>query len=193
MAKAKRKRLKKQLKKAAGLKRIDLELGAWATRAGRKPPMRYFAQLSELADQPPLLALSLIAFGAGMLRNDPRMKDTGKRMLMAFTAATAAKSTLKATVDRTRPDKLVDDRTHDAALRSPTPSKSDALKSFPSGHTAGAVAIARAVGHNYPRLASPVMTAALALGVLKVFKGDHYPSDVLAGFAVGLVSEGVLL
>jgi hypothetical protein len=192
MAKAKRKKLKKRLTQATGLKRLDLEFGAWAARAGRKPPMRYLARLSELADEPPLLALSAITIGAGALRHDRKVIDTGKRMLIAFAAAVAAKSTLKASVDRTRPNRLVDDQTHRAALRPPKANKNDDLNSFPSGHTAGAVAIARAVGHNYPRLEHPLTVAALALGLLKVFRGDHYPSDVLAGFTVGLVSEGVL-
>jgi membrane-associated phospholipid phosphatase len=189
---AKRKKVKRRLKRANPLERLDLAAGAWAAAAGRKPPLKYLAQVGELADQPPLLALSIGTIALGAMRNDERLLDTGKRMLVAFGAATLAKSTLKAGVDRTRPSLLLDEGAHVARARKPKPSKSDALKSFPSGHTAGAVAIARAIGHNYPRLERPLMIAALAAGALKVFKGDHYPSDVLAGVALGLISEGAV-
>lgn len=35
------------------------------------------------------------------------------------------------------------------------------------------------------------MAAALAAGALKVFRGDHYPSDLAFGFLIGLAAEGL--
>lgn len=58
--------------------------------------------------------------------------------------------------------------------------------SMPSGHAANTAALAAA-------LASPPLAAvALTVGVSRVVLGQHYPSDVLAGWAMGaMVGLGV--
>ena len=57
--------------------------------------------------------------------------------------------------------------------------------SFPSGHATSAAAFATAVALEVPALAAPVGVLAAAVGVSRVVTGAHYPSDVLAGFALG--------
>ena len=62
-------------------------------------------------------------------------------------------------------------------------------KSMPSRHTASAAAIAIAVAWAFP---SPVITALMALlcmliACLRVFCGQHYPSDVLTALLLSLV------
>ena len=57
--------------------------------------------------------------------------------------------------------------------------------SFPSGHAASAAAFATGVALESPRLGVPVFVLAAAVGVSRVVTGVHYPSDVLAGFAIG--------
>lgn len=57
--------------------------------------------------------------------------------------------------------------------------------SFPSGHTASAVAFATAVGIEVPRAAAPLGALAAAVGVSRVYTGVHYPLDVAAGAALG--------
>ncbi|HEU5419618.1 MAG TPA: phosphatase PAP2 family protein [Streptosporangiaceae bacterium] len=57
--------------------------------------------------------------------------------------------------------------------------------SFPSGHAASAAAFATGVALELPGLAAPAGMLAGAVGMSRVVTGMHYPSDVLAGFAVG--------
>lgn len=57
--------------------------------------------------------------------------------------------------------------------------------SFPSGHAASAAAFAAGAALESPALAVPLVPLAAAVGFSRVYNGAHYPSDVLAGAAVG--------
>lgn len=59
------------------------------------------------------------------------------------------------------------------------------FQSFPSGHSTTAMATAIVVGFLAPRFFRLFLIIALVTGVSRVVTGDHYPTDVLAGFAVG--------
>ena len=58
--------------------------------------------------------------------------------------------------------------------------------SFPSGHSASAAAFATAAGLEMPVLAVPLGVVAAGVVVSRVATGAHYPSDVVAGSAVGV-------
>lgn len=57
--------------------------------------------------------------------------------------------------------------------------------SFPSGHALHAVAFALILSHHYPALAIPLWIYAALVAASRVVLGLHYPSDVLAGGALG--------
>jgi undecaprenyl-diphosphatase len=57
--------------------------------------------------------------------------------------------------------------------------------SFPSGHTLHATAFALVACAYYPALAPLLVPFAVLTGVSRVMLGLHYPSDVLAGAALG--------
>jgi membrane-associated phospholipid phosphatase len=63
--------------------------------------------------------------------------------------------------------------------------------SFPSGHAASAAAFATGTALELPVLAVPIGALAAAVGASRVVTGVHYPSDVVAGFAIG-VGAGLL-
>ena len=57
--------------------------------------------------------------------------------------------------------------------------------SFPSGHAASAAAFATGAAIEMPSLAGPAIALASAVGASRVATRMHYPSDVLAGTAIG--------
>jgi len=57
--------------------------------------------------------------------------------------------------------------------------------SLPSNHAANAAALVTAVGYGFRRFLWWLVPLALAVGVSRIYLGMHYPSDVLAGYAVG--------
>jgi undecaprenyl-diphosphatase len=56
---------------------------------------------------------------------------------------------------------------------------------MPSGHAAGAFAAALAVGLVHPGLRWPLLALAALVGLSRVWLGVHYPTDVVAGAALG--------
>ncbi|MEY9964207.1 membrane-associated phospholipid phosphatase [Streptacidiphilus sp. MAP12-16] len=65
--------------------------------------------------------------------------------------------------------------------------------SFPSGHTASAVAFATAVGTALPATSLPLGLLACAVGYSRVHTGVHYPGDVAAGAVLGIASAAAVL
>ncbi|MFF5185314.1 phosphatase PAP2 family protein [Streptomyces sp. NPDC000345] len=64
--------------------------------------------------------------------------------------------------------------------------------SFPSGHTAAAVAFSGAVAPTWPVAGAACGAAAVLVAAQRVHGGAHYPSDVAAGGAIGLVGAALV-
>ncbi len=60
--------------------------------------------------------------------------------------------------------------------------------SFPSGHTAGAFALAYVIGHEYEHLKIPAYIIAAGVAISRMFLQKHYLSDVVLGAGVGVAS-----
>ncbi|HET6870630.1 MAG TPA: phosphatase PAP2 family protein [Solirubrobacteraceae bacterium] len=58
-------------------------------------------------------------------------------------------------------------------------------RSFPSGHTAAAVAFASGVARELPLAGVPLQALAALVGYSRVHTGVHYPGDVVAGALLG--------
>jgi len=98
-------------------------------------------------------------------------------MALVGAACTATYSTLKRSTLRPRPYQVV------AAVQQGA-APLDAF-SFPSGHTLHAVAFTLVALSYFPALAPVLVPFALLTAASRVVLGLHYPSDVLAGAALG--------
>ena len=64
--------------------------------------------------------------------------------------------------------------------------------SFPSGHTAAAFAIALAMFGVYPLIVPSMLVLAMLVGYARMYLGVHYPVDVMAGAALGMLIGSVV-
>ena len=60
--------------------------------------------------------------------------------------------------------------------------------SFPSGHSAAAMAVAFGYALAFPSLAAPLIAIAFLVGASRVFLGVHYPGDVLVGQLIAVIT-----
>jgi len=58
--------------------------------------------------------------------------------------------------------------------------------SFPSGHSATAFACATVLAAFAPRLRVPLFVLAILIALSRLYNGDHYPTDVVAGALLGV-------
>lgn len=98
-------------------------------------------------------------------------------MLTAGLTGTLVYKWLKRRTSRPRPFQVRQD-----VLLSGTPLD---YFSFPSGHTLHAVAFGMVAVQHYPQLFPMIYPFVLLVGISRVVLGLHYPSDVLAGAAIG--------
>lgn len=152
-------------------------------------PIELLATASDVGDQPQLRLISGLVIAAGLAARKPRLIRAGVRMLIAHELATAAKNFVKRRVDRTRPRSAATRR--QAKVRKGQ-STGKEVTSFPSGHTAGAVAVARAFGREFPEHRGAALTAAGAVALAQIPRCAHYPTDVGAGAIIGGGAEAVL-
>ena len=144
---------------------------------------------SEVADQPQLRLIGGLVVAAGLVAGKPRLARAGVRMLVSLELATAAKDFIKHRVDRTRPRSA---RTRSQAKAKPGRNTSKEVTSFPSGHTAGAVAVAQAFAREFPEHRAPALTAAGAVALAQIPRCAHYPTDVGAGALIGAAAEALV-
>lgn len=89
---------------------------------------------------------------------------------------------VKVVIGRERP--LIED--HPPLARAPS------KLSFPSAHSTSSFAAATALGRVEPRTRLPLYALAAGICVSRPYLGMHYPSDVLAGVALGTLIGGLV-
>lgn len=170
---------------AGAVEKADVAVAKAVAPVAETPLVRMLGTLSEIGDQPPMRVLCAGVILAGWWRGDARLAGAGMRMLAAHSVATGLKNLIKNRVDRTRPNVLVEEGRYEMEAGD---SREHDETSFPSGHTAGAVAAAAAWAHDYPEQRAAAYLAAGAVALMQIPQCKHYPSDVGVGAAIGLAA-----
>lgn len=123
-----------------------------------------------------------IIYGLAAKNND--VLNTGLLLSATEVLTYGVKFVIKTAVKRQRPYEDLSD-VHVNDLESADP------YSFPSGHTAGAFALATMLSLRYPKpyVYVPAFIWAGMVGYGRVYNGLHYPSDVLGGAVLGAGSS----
>jgi len=136
---------------------------------------RGLPRLSRAADH----GVLWVVIAAGMAATGRPGRRAARHGLIALAAASATTNVLlkRASGRRRPPAGLV------PAVREPE--RMPFTTSFPSGHAASAAAFSTAVAFELPWTALPLAPLATAVAASRVVIGVHYPSDVVAGVALG--------
>lgn len=182
-------RTKKLKKTGEALVEADAAVAQAVDPYRKSLPVRLLATLSEAGDQPQARALSLCVLALGVARNDGRLMRAGARMIVAHEAATLVKNFVKRRVDRTRPRSRRNTESH-----KPKPGHNTQKEetSFPSGHSAGAAALAGAYVREFPEHAAAAYAGAGLVALAQIPRSAHYPTDVGSGLAVGATAEAAV-
>lgn len=168
--------------------RADKEVDDLVSPYRETPLVRAVGWLSQAGDQLQLRTLSGATIAAGLLLGNSRLTRAGTRMFLAHELATLAKGVVKGNVDRTRPRNATSMRQRKIRRGHSSATKES---SFPSGHTAGALAVARAFSREFPEHRAVAVTAASAIALAQAPRCAHYVSDIAGGAVIGLAAEEV--
>lgn len=137
-----------------------------------------------LSESAPILSVGIPA-GMGIYalikKDQPLLKDAiyiGTSVIEAVGVTYG----LKHIIGRERPFVKYPDKIH------PYGAPSIDSPSFPSGHTAAAFSLATSLSITYPKwyVIAPSALWACGVGFARMNQGVHYPSDVMAGAAIGV-------
>jgi membrane-associated phospholipid phosphatase len=149
---------------------IDLALYRHVRSLARAPRVaRWVRRYSTLGEH----GAVWLALGAGGALVDGARRERWSRATVCVGMAYLISTSIKLAIGRKRP--VIEDLPH--LMATPTG------LSFPSSHSTSSFAAARAYGRLLP--GPPLYVAALAMAFSRLYLGVHYPSDIVAGAALG--------
>jgi membrane-associated phospholipid phosphatase len=119
---------------------------------------------------------------SGISKNDAKIKGRAYEILGGILIELVVSETMKETIKRERPA--------ESYPLEVFPYRNLFGRAFPSGHTSLAFAAAASLSLQYKKwyVTVPAYLWASSVGYSRIYLGVHYPSDVLAGAAVGIGS-----
>ena len=115
----------------------------------------------------------------GYVKKDKQLQRQGWETVGGLAINTLVTQGLKYTINRERP--------YDKYPLLIYPYEIERSKSFPSGHTSTAFSVATSLALQYKKwyVVVPAYAWASSVGYSRLYLGEHYPTDVLAGAAIG--------
>ena len=129
-----------------------------------------------------LTAVSLLLLLGAWVLEKPTVKIVAVQSLIAHGIAALLANGLKHLIGRPRP-KFVHSGDWQMTL-----SWASGLDSFPSGHSTASFAIATVLAKQFPLFGPLCIAIALFVALSRVLRGSHFPTDVLGGAVIGILS-----
>ena len=143
----------------------------------RYPDNQLFKTFSRSA-YPVAFSLPIGIMAVSLLKEDKRGQQVSYEMMGSLLLSAAATGVIKEVVQRPRPYQKYNDI---------YPDKWEDGNSFPSGHTSLSFSNATSILLSTEKwyLAAPAYLWACGVGYSRIYLGQHYPSDVIAGAITG--------
>jgi undecaprenyl-diphosphatase len=132
-----------------------------------------------------LIVLSLALLAAGWIISRPALISAGIQTLLAHGIGALLTNGLKHLLGRPRP-KFV----HSGEWQF-TPSWASGLDSFPSGHATASFAVATVLAKRFPAFGPLCLGLAAFVALSRVLRGAHFPTDVVGGAVLGVLSGSI--
>lgn len=164
-----------------------VETSALAQEHSLETPARWISDAAAPSRAIPVAA----AIGVISVFGSARERETGLMLSEALITSSVWTGSLKYLTGRERPretSEIAADWTGPGASLTTEPIDGRGLRSFPSGHTSGAWAVATVMAHQYPSHGIvPLLAygAATAMGYSRMVVGAHWLSDVVVGGLIG--------
>jgi undecaprenyl-diphosphatase len=143
------------------------------------------SQIMKLVTELGSSGFSVLLILALIIQQQRAIKLVGFIMAASLLLSQFAVQLLKRIVNRVRPYKAIE------KVNSLKPTK--CVYSFPSGHTSTAFCIALTMSYFLPILNLIFISVASLVGISRIYLGCHYPTDVLIGGTISLISFSIIV
>lgn len=138
-----------------------------------------------IGDGRQLVTVSAVLLVVGWLFSKPTVKAAGIETLLAHGLAALAVNGLKHLIGRPRPKFVISGEWQFV------PTWASGHDSFPSGHSAASFAVATVLAKRFPAFGPLCVGVAVFVALSRVLRGSHFPTDVLGGIVVGVLSGSI--
>ncbi|MDI7267697.1 MAG: phosphatase PAP2 family protein [Myxococcota bacterium] len=133
------------------------------------------------------VVLAALVLGGMAILDRRRLRAHAAAMVLSVAVGALPVEAVKSAVDRDRPARHFAARIEAGEVEVRMPSGPLYDRSFPSGHTQAAFGTAAYLSLVYPVLSPLLLGLAASVGLSRIYLGVHFPLDVAAGAAIGIV------